>query len=158
MWAAAFCRGWKLHLETLATGTVTHMVADLLDTEMAEAMPEAASGAEMTIAAQGEFMPVNDDYHGEGIATIYQEEDTLTLRLTEFQVTNGPALHVLLVENATAVGNSELGAYVDLGPLKGNVGDQNYEIPADVDLAQYSGVMIYCMPFHAVFATAVFAN
>ena len=145
------------NLETLATGTVIHMAADMSDSPVAEAMP-TTSGNKMTIVAQGEFMPVNDDYHGEGTATIYEAEETQTLRLTEFQVSNGPALHVLLIENAAAVSNSELGAYVDLGPLKGNVGDQNYTIPADVDLAQYNGVMIYCMPFHAAFATAAFAN
>ena len=36
----------------------------------------------------------------------------------------------------------------------GNLGNQNYEIPAGVDLSEYQGVVIYCVPFHVVFATA----
>ncbi len=43
---------------------------------------------------------------------------------------------------------------IDLGSLKGNVGDQNYEIPADVDLSEYQSIVIYCQPFHVVFSIA----
>lgn len=43
---------------------------------------------------------------------------------------------------------------VDLGPLKGNIGDQNYEIPADADISQFGSVIIYCVPFSVNFATA----
>lgn len=51
-----------------------------------------------------------------------------------------------------------MGVYVDLGKLKGNVGNQNYAIPADVDLSQYRGVMIYCQPFHVLFSIAPFVQ
>ncbi len=44
--------------------------------------------------------------------------------------------------------------YVSLGKLKGNIGAQNYEIPARTDMAKYRSVVIYCQPFHVVFATA----
>ena len=47
-----------------------------------------------------------------------------------------------------------MAGYLDLGPLKGNRGNQNYEIPADVDLSEYGSVVIYCQPFHVIFATA----
>ena len=46
---------------------------------------------------------------------------------------------------------------IHLGALKGNVGNQNYDIPADVDLSEYRSVVIYCVPFHVVFSTAAFA-
>jgi hypothetical protein len=42
--------------------------------------------------------------------------------------------------------------------LKGNIGSQNYEIPADVDVSQYQSVVIYCMPFHVVFSTATLGS
>ena len=45
-------------------------------------------------------------------------------------------------------------AYVDLGGLKGNIGDQNYEIPADVDLSQYQSVVIWCDRFNVAFGAA----
>ena len=124
------------------------------DTEMEEEMPEAA--AEWVAAGQGTFVGADAFHMGEGVATIFSQGDQSVLRLEDFTVTNGPDLHVLLVQNIDGTSSSELGEYIDLGSLKGNVGNQNYEIPAGTDLSQYSGVMIYCMPFHVVFATAGF--
>ena len=46
------------------------------------------------------------------------------------------------------------GGSVDLGKLKGNKGNQNYDIPQDVDVSEYKGVLIYCVPFKVQFATA----
>ncbi len=43
---------------------------------------------------------------------------------------------------------------VELGALKGNQGDQNYDLPAGVDLNQYQVVAIYCERFHAIFGVA----
>jgi hypothetical protein len=43
---------------------------------------------------------------------------------------------------------------VELGLLKGNTGDQNYDLPASVDLQKYNAVVIYCERFHAVFGVA----
>ena len=108
------------------------------------------------IVAQGEFVDADSAHQGSGTATIFQQGDSRILRFENFESTNGPDLHVLLVENIAGTRSEELGNYIDLGQLKGNIGSQNYDIPADVDLSQYSGVMIYCMPFHVVFSTAAF--
>jgi Electron transfer DM13 len=43
---------------------------------------------------------------------------------------------------------------VELGLLKGNQGDQNYDLPASVDLQKYDAAVIYCERFHAVFGAA----
>jgi hypothetical protein len=43
---------------------------------------------------------------------------------------------------------------VDLGRLKGNVGNQNYEIPPGVDLERYTTVVIWCDRFDAAFGAA----
>ena len=43
---------------------------------------------------------------------------------------------------------------VELGSLKGNQGDQNYDLPASVDLQKYNAAVIYCERFHAVFGVA----
>lgn len=129
------------------------IAAEMPAKEMNDEMPAAAD--EWLVVAQGEFMDADSFHQGSGAAAIFQQGDTRVLRFENFQVTNGPDLHVLLVENI-AGGAGEMGTYIDLGSLKGNVGNQNYEIPADVDLSQFSGVMIYCMPFHVVFATAAF--
>ena len=44
--------------------------------------------------------------------------------------------------------------HVELGTLKGNQGDQNYDLPATVDLNQYQAVAISCQRFHAIFGVA----
>jgi hypothetical protein len=127
------------------------------DKEMAEPMPPEAESAEVgpVVVLQGQFKDADSFHKGSGKATIYQLPDgSHVLRLEEFSVTNGPDLHVLLAGNPAPTGRDDLGEYLDLGSLKGNMGNQNYEIPADADLSQFESVVIYCIPFHVVFSTA----
>jgi len=64
-------------------------------------------------------------------------------------------LHVLLTSNVPgSILESVNDDYVDLGQLKGNVGNQNYEIPADIVLEDFIAVVIYCEPFHVNFSAA----
>ena len=78
------------------------------------------------------------------------------LRLEDFRATNGPDLHVLLSPAADPASRDELqtAGYVGLGKLKGNIGNQNYEIPANIDPNAQGSVIIYCMPFHVIFSVA----
>ena len=125
----------------------------MMDKEMAEPMPEAP--AEWLVVAQGSFVDADDFHQGSGTATIYQQGEEQVLRFEDFDVTNGPDLHVILTKHPAPANRSDVGDdYLDLGSLKGNQGNQNYTIPANVDLSQYQSVVIYCMPFHVVFATA----
>lgn len=126
------------------------MAAVLPTTEMDEPMP-----AEPVIVAQGQFIDGDSFHKGSGQATIYRLADgSHVLRFAAFAVTNGPDLHVLLATNPMPESSSDLGEYIDLGSLKGNLGNQNYPLSADVDLSKYKSVVIYCLPFHVVFATA----
>ena len=80
------------------------------------------------------------------------------LRFEGFETDNGPDLNVYL---STAAPDAPAGRldddFVDLGNLKGNVGDQNYEIPAEVDLERYRTVVIWCVRFSVAFGTAELA-
>jgi hypothetical protein len=92
-----------------------------------------------------------------GTATIYQLPDgKKVLRLTDFTTSNGPQLHVYLVAADDAKDNATVkkAGFIDVAPLKGNVGDQNYELPAGVDLAKYQAVTIWCQRFSVNFGTA----
>lgn len=121
------------------------------DTEMADDMP----AEEPTVLSSGTFNEIDVVHRGEGSATIYELPDgSNVLRLEDFRVTNGPQLHVLLSPAADPRNSAEVGDYVDLGELRGNVGNQNYDIPADVDLSEYESVVIYCLPFRVVFSVA----
>jgi pentapeptide MXKDX repeat protein len=103
-------------------------------------------------------------FHGKvhatsGRATVYQEGDgKLVLRLTNFKTSNGPDVHVILVATKDAMDDAnflkENTEKLELGKLKGNEGDQNYEIPAGTDLTKFRTVSIYCERFNANFGAA----
>ena len=117
--------------------------------------PTATVPSEPELVLQGKFYGVDDIHQGSGDALIYQNPDgSYFLRLERFEVTNGPQLHVILGVDENPYNHATLGDYLDLGPLKGNIGDQNYAIPADTDLSAYGSVVIYCVPFRAIFAIA----
>jgi hypothetical protein len=108
------------------------------------------------IVASGVFSDIDVIHQGSGTATIYQlANNSRVLRFEDFRVTNGPNLHVYLTRASDPRTPEEVGIdYIDLGPLKGNVGNQNYEVPIEVDLSVYQGVVIYCVTFRVVFSTA----
>ena len=94
-----------------------------------------------------------------GRATIYKAPDGKQyLRLSDFATSNGPDVHVLLVRAGDKALDQEIVKgdldRVELGTLKGNQGDQNYDLPATADLNQYQAVAIYCERFHAIFGVA----
>lgn len=125
------------------------------DQTLTEPMPETGA-ASPGLISQGQFQDGDSFHKGSGIATLYELlEGGYLLRFEDFSATNGPDLHVLLVEHEAPTSQDEIMAgYLDLGSLKGNIGNQNYEIPAGTDISKYKSVVIYCMPFHVIFATA----
>lgn len=92
-----------------------------------------------------------------GTAAVFQVGDgKRTLRLTDFATSNGPDVHVYLVAAADAKDNDTVktAGFVELGSLKGNIGDQNYDVPANIDLNKYRAVTIWCARFGVNFGTA----
>jgi hypothetical protein len=137
-------------------------------TEVTDPMPEVTSpdapAATATTAPAPAPTPVallrgavtgaDERHSGTGSATLYELPDgARILRFEAFEVTNGPDLRVYLAPLG-ADGTPQVDAGVELGPLKGNVGDQNYDVPADLDLSQPLAVVIWCEPFSVTFATA----
>lgn len=121
-----------------------------------EAAPIAAANS-----AQPEFTGLLSSklHETKGRATVYRAQDgTMSLRLTDFSTSNGPDVHVVLAEASDpGLKNNVPGQAlqsIEVGMLKGNVGDQEYKLPANVDLARYDTVAIYCVRFRAVFGTA----
>jgi hypothetical protein len=110
---------------------------------------------DVTPVVSGQFRDADDLHRGSGSATIYELEDgSRVLRFENFDVTNGPDLHVYLVPAGNAGDEVSIDGYVDLGELKGNIGDQNYEIPPEVDIPEFKSVVIWCEPFAVVFSVA----
>ncbi len=129
------------------------MDASKVQTTATDAMPTGA--AQEAFVARGTFAGADDFHKGEGTATVYRVSGDLTLRFESFTVTNGPDLRVILTKHAAPKTRADvMQGYLELGKLKGNVGSQNYPLPKDANLSAYRAVVIYCMPFHVVFATA----
>jgi hypothetical protein len=98
----------------------------------------------------GTFMGIGDGFHKvEGVAKVIQlGSGAEILRLENFKATNGPDLYVYLSEDKSA------SDFLNVGRLKGNMGNQNYEIPAGTDLSKYNTVLIWCRAFSFLFGSA----
>jgi uncharacterized membrane protein len=113
-----------------------------------------ATGAPVVIAG-GTFHGVA--HQTRGYATVYRFADgSRIMRLMDFATSNGPDVHVFLISAPDATDNDTFtrSHVVELGKMKGNIGDQNYDLPAGVDLAQYHAVTLWCLRFHVNFGTA----
>ena len=99
----------------------------------------------------GNFIGVNDGIHNaEGLAKVIvlDEGNRSILRLENFRATNGPDLYVYLSTDKSA------SDFVNLGRLKGNIGNQNYEISEGTELSKYDTVLIWCRAFSVLFGSA----
>ena len=120
-----------------------------------EAMPTAQGGSPAQSLESGRFYGIT--HPTDGIAAIYQIGDkTRVLRFTNFRTSNGPDVHVYMVaaDDAKDAATVESAGFVDLGVIKGNIGDQNYTLPNDLDLAKYRAVSIWCKRFSVNFGAA----
>jgi hypothetical protein len=105
------------------------------------------------LLARGRFESVA--HSASGVATAVRRAGAgNVLTLTSFEVDNGPDLRVYLVAGP-ARDESEVEEFKDLGALKGNKGDQQYDLPRNLDLDRYSTVVIWCRAFSVNFARAV---
>ena len=119
----------------------------------ADGATKAAREAAGPVAlATGDFAGA-DGHAGTGVATVVREASgKRTLTFTEFDVDPGAQVEVWLTRDESSTDDR-----VELGGLKGNVGDQQYEIPADADLSDYDTVVLYCTPFTVRIAVAALA-
>ena len=114
-----------------------------------QSMTEATTLGSMSLAI-GRFIGVNDGIHNaEGLVKVIRLDNISTiLRLENFKATNGPDLYVYLATDNSA------SDFVNLGRLKGNIGNQNYDIPEGTDLSRYDTVLIWCKAFSVLFGSA----
>ena len=122
-----------------------------------EAMPEMPAAREPVRLKSGEFRDGDRFHKGSGQALIYDLPDgSQVLRFEDLEVTNGPDLRVILTTVADPESSEDVhsAGYIELDKLKGNVGNQNYPIPAGADVDSFKSVVIYCKPFRVVFAVA----
>ena len=111
----------------------------------------------VTTLASGEFVSLDHGTSGHA-AVLGDGSPQRFLRITDFATDNGPDVNVYLTTTPPDGEESTFDdEYVDLGDLRGNVGDQNYEIPADLDLDRFHTVVIWCVRFDSAFGAAQLA-
>ena len=139
----------------LAIDETTQEMADDMNAAMADlGVPETdtvdeAMAADVTTLVEGSFS--GRAHPTSGTAKVITDGTQRFLRFEGFETDNGPDLNVYL---ATGPPDGSPGDFIDLGDLKGNIGDQNYEISDNVDLSQYTTVFIWCVSFGVAFGAA----
>lgn len=127
-------------------------VADdkMIEDKPGTAMAEKDGNTMMEKELEGGFAGAGDGIHNaEGAAkVIYVEGGNDVLRLENLKVTNGPDLYIYLATDGQA------SDFVDLGRLKANNGNQNYNIPEGTDLSKYDTVLVWCKQFSVLFGSA----
>jgi Electron transfer DM13 len=144
----------------------------VLDREVAEALPTpspsaetAAAGTDDGTAEQPATQPVelasgtfrSLEHETTGTARVVELEDgSRFVRLEDLDTSDGPDLRIYLTDQPVSDDWHvwDDGRYVDLGALKGNVGDSNYRVPDDVALDAFRTVVIWCRRFTVGFAVA----
>ncbi len=115
---------------------------------MAEAPPTTLGYTSLAIA---KFIGVNEGIHNsEGFAKVIRLDDagSMILWLENFKAANGLDLYFYLATD------NHVSDFVNLGRLKGNIGNQNYDIPEGTDLSRYNTVLIWCKAFSVLFGSA----
>lgn len=143
---------------------VDDVVDEQLDADVAAALEEPAStttsipaappttAAGPQVVARGEWTSLND-YSVAGSVAVVEEDGRSTIVLSELMSDNGPDLRVYLAPAGPDAGG-DITDGIDLGPLKGNIGTQSYELPDGVDPSAFGSVVIWCERFSVGFGVA----
>lgn len=113
--------------------------------------------SDMKLVAEGVLHEV--EHKGRGKVQLYHAGDEVTVALTEFDIENGPDLRLRLVdiEDAKDSESVKKAGFVDLGPLKGNIGDQSYKLAEPFDEKKHRALVVWCERFGVNFMTAPLA-
>jgi Electron transfer DM13 len=134
----------------------SQFVDDVVNERVVTVSPPAtgesdAAAPRNVLLARGGFEPVS--HSARGTARVIRTPSGRVLTLTGFEVDNGPDLRVYVV-NGPARSEAEVDEFTDLGALKGNKGNQQYELPRQIDLDRPHTVVIWCRAFSVNFARA----
>ncbi len=176
--AGTYFQPWKLFTDTrveeaLPKPTETTVAPkDTTPDETAEKMAEKkeslsssksrTDSADVTkspeVLAKGKF--ITHEHATTGSVKILQYSDgSRILRIENLKTSNGPKLEVWLTDAPVIEGLDgwrvfDDGKFINLGALKGNIGSQNYSIPREIELDDYSSISIWCERFSVSFGAA----
>lgn len=148
----ALAVGGYLGRSVLLDRTVNEQVATAAPNPAPSTSADEPAEPRNVLVRAGSLQSVRHAASGKAMV-IELAEGGRVLTLTNFEVDNGPDLRVYLVAGS-ATTEGEVSDFVDLGGLKGNRGNQQYDVPADVDVSRYSTAVIWCRAFSVLFARA----
>lgn len=145
-----------------ATGAYTFFQKRVVSEDLPVYISESGTSENAEIGPEtikaGQFVDADVLHTGEGTAKLIAYPDgSHILRFEDFSVVNGPDVYVYLSRSTTPTGDIDsLADYIDLGLLKGNIGNQNYELPPGAE--DYQTVVLWCKQFGVLFPYAVMAT
>ena len=110
------------------------------------------------VLAEGKFITHEHDTTG-SVKILKYSDGSRILRIENLKTSNGPKLEVWLTDAPVIEGLDgwrvfDDGKFLNLGALKGNIGSQNYSIPSETNLDDYSSISIWCERFSVSFGAA----
>lgn len=112
----------------------------------------ASSGPETL--ASGTFISLDHPTAGD-VKIIETANGDRFVRFENFETDNGPDVKVWITNtSAKDAAAARDGSWVNLGDMKGNIGSQNYKLPADLNLDDYTSVVLWCDRFSVPFGAA----
>jgi hypothetical protein len=114
--------------------------------------PPASAPASPRVLRSGELGYVDAIHNGKGPVRLIDVSGQRYLRFDDVMITNAPDVHVYLSKETGGKWSDATSAY--LGPLKATNGSFNYELPAELDVAQYHSVVVWCRAFRVLITWA----
>jgi hypothetical protein len=159
--AAYFFQPWKLFVDTEVQEAIP--TVNPIPSENSTASPQETEAPPEVfqyplVLAEGVL--VSHEHQTSGEVKILQLEDgSRVLRLENLDTSDGPRVEVWLTDAPVIEGQEgwrvfDDGNYISLGAMKGNQGNQNYEIPPDLDLSDASSISLWCVTFSVSFGAA----
>lgn len=152
VFAAWWFQPWKLWIDSHVDETLPTTVNPVESDDVEQSKPPVGPVA----LASGEF--VSHEHATSGAASLVEHPDgSRQLALEDLDTSNGPDLQVWLTDAQVDPDSWHVfddGYYVELGPLKGNQGDQVYDVPTEADLDRVVSVSVWCERFSVSFGAA----
>jgi len=149
---------WKLVTDETAADPLAVVPAPVASAAPTASQASAAAPAGPRVLLQGEFVTHEHDTSG-SVRVVALPDGSRTLEIANLDTSNGPDLRVWLSDQPVKEGTAgwtvfDDGKWVELGKLKGNKGNQVYDIPASADLDSLRSVTIWCKRFSVSFGAA----
>lgn len=159
---------WRIFTSSTVTEEVPSAGPAAVPSATPSAVPSAVPSQGLPVTPSAAAVPrelgigqlISHEHASSGTVKVLELADgSQILRFEGLDTSDGPDLRVWLSDAPVIEGLAgwhvfDDGAYLDLGPLKANKGDQNYVIPAGTVLDDYRSVSIWCARFTVSFAAA----